>query len=271
MLHYDLEVPKQDANKHSEKIAAKALKKKRAREAVPEIATTLKQPVETLLNCFMQIAYDPFTTFYAQTWINPDKPAIGILTYGFIDDEVGDEIKKLVIRMVSVGVKTPYKAEFGHSSHARVGAPVLVPVDRGGAHVPARILVLDERVDLETARELLLERETRVVEGLPPEGIVLRHRLEIVEQRNFHGVPLLLYVKIVPSIYPITGARLAELSLASVRHFKENDLADGISYLIDARRCNIKTPRIKAYTKAVLKATKAKTLEEARRLARKHM
>ena len=59
-----------------------------------------------------------------------------------------------------IEVETPFAVEFARSSRTRDGAPTLVPVSEGGAHVPAVLLVLDDSVTVADARAMLYRRET---------------------------------------------------------------------------------------------------------------
>jgi hypothetical protein len=52
------------------------------------------------------------------------------------------------------------QVEFARSSRTRDGAPTLVPVSEGGAHVCASVLVLDDADTVGDARDILYRRET---------------------------------------------------------------------------------------------------------------
>ena len=54
---------------------------------------------------------------------------IGILAYGSLIDDPGDEIKPLVKQKIE-GVETPFAIEFARSSKSRNGAPTLIPVSQ---------------------------------------------------------------------------------------------------------------------------------------------
>ena len=64
--------------------------------------------------------------------------AVGILAFGSMAGEPGAELAGAVTRRIAV--QTPFAVEFARSSRTRDGAPTLVPVREGGAHVPQRSL-----------------------------------------------------------------------------------------------------------------------------------
>ena len=70
------------------------------------------------------------------------KETVGILAYGSLIDNPGDEIAAATVRTIEE-VETPFSVELARSSDGRGGAPTLVPVDKGGARVRAQIFVLD--------------------------------------------------------------------------------------------------------------------------------
>lgn len=57
--------------------------------------------------------------------------SIGILAFGSIINEPGEELAAAVTRRIEV--ETPVAVEFARSSRTRDGAPTLVPVNRGAA------------------------------------------------------------------------------------------------------------------------------------------
>ena len=83
---------------------------------------------------------------------------IGILAYGSLIDDPGEELAQRIIHRIE-DAKTPFRVEFARSSLSREGAPTLVPVEAGGAQVKATVLVLDDAVALEDARDMLYRRE----------------------------------------------------------------------------------------------------------------
>ena len=132
--------------------------------------------------------------------------SVGILAYGSLVHEPGEEIRAAQVGAVTEGVVTPSRVEFARSSATRAGAPTLVPVDQGGA-VPARILLLQDRIDEATARAMLWRRESRKV-GNPPydtsRNDLGRDLVRIVRLEDFRGVPIVLYTCLGANIHPLT-------------------------------------------------------------------
>jgi cation transport regulator ChaC len=191
---------------------------------------------------------------------------VGILAYGSLIDDPGQEIKSATVRIVQAGVVTPFKVEFARSSRIRAGAPTLVPVENGGAHVCARILVMSEHVSVEAARNMLWRRETGTTRLAPYATATADpgpNRVTIECLKNFHGVGVVLYTNITANIRPVTAQRLAELAIASARSGKIAEGRDGISYLIAALRHGISTPMSAAYVQEVKRQAGAVTLCEA--------
>jgi len=82
---------------------------------------------------------------------------IGILAYGSLINDPGEELKKYIIDKIPV--ITPFKVEFARKSIGRDEAPTLVPVEKGGTYVKAILLVLEEGVSEEEAKNMLYRRE----------------------------------------------------------------------------------------------------------------
>ncbi len=85
--------------------------------------------------------------------------AIGILAYGSLINDPGDEINPLITERISC--ITPFNVEYARKSKSRDFAPILVPVEIGGSAVKAIILVLDNSISLEEVEDMLWRRETR--------------------------------------------------------------------------------------------------------------
>lgn len=191
---------------------------------------------------------------------------VGILAYGSLITDPGDEIRALMIGAQS-GVETPFNVEYARSSRERKGAPTLVPVAGYGSRVQAVILVL--KTTAEIAVDLLYRREMNRV------GSQLHYRPtknpginSIVVERlvDFHGVDTVLYTRIGANIDGLSPRTLARLAVRSAREL--DDGRDGISYLIAAKRNAITTPLSNAYEDEIKIQTGGSNLEEARRIAR---
>jgi hypothetical protein len=193
---------------------------------------------------------------------------LGILAYGSLIGDPGSELGPATTRRVT-GVTTPFPVEFARSSRTRGGGPTLVPVDDGGANVEAVILVLDESVSLEQAKDMLWRREThQEASGKPypskanpgSDDVVIR------DLKDLKGIEHVLYTEIGANI-PLasrTPRRLALLAIESVPVVGRNGL-DGISYLLDAKAKGVSTPMMGDYEAEILRRTETTSLEAARR------
>jgi len=85
---------------------------------------------------------------------------------------------------------------------------------------------------------------------------------------NFHGVGVVLYVRIAPNIPDLSAHRLAELAIASARSVELAEGRDSISYLIGAKRNGIVTALSPEYELEILRRTHTNSLEEALRVSR---
>ncbi|HLE24470.1 MAG TPA: hypothetical protein VI935_02330 [Thermodesulfobacteriota bacterium] len=195
---------------------------------------------------------------------------IGILAYGSLIDDPGQEIQAVIAKRVE-GVETPFKVEFARKSRRRDYAPTLVPVEEGGAYVKSVILVLKEHVSEAEAICMLWRRETNQVgsqrtykpSANPGPNTVIIDRLE-----NFQGIGVVFYTKISANIDNPTPKKLAELAIQSARAKAGAEGRDGISYLISAKRNGIMTPLMSEYEKEILRRTGTQSLEEALKFLR---
>lgn len=192
-------------------------------------------------------------------------PRIGVLAYGSLISEPGEELAALATERRG-GIRTPFRVEFARKSSGRDGAPTLVPVDRGGAHVEATILVLGDGVSLEAARDMVYRRETgRVgnqdVRYRPDSSKPNQVYVEVLP--NFAGLDWVLFTRIAANISDPTPKALAELAVASAKEAAGASRRDGISYLHEAIANGIRTPLSDAYRREVLSLTDAVALEDA--------
>ncbi len=188
---------------------------------------------------------------------------VGILAYGSLIEDPGPEIMAAQVR-IEAGVSTPFKVEFARTSATRGGAPTLVPVTRGGNHVPAHIIVLNDNVSKNEAFDLIWRRETRQIgsgrhyvrRGNPgPNTTVVRNA------GKMRGVETVLYTEIGANITPLTARELARLAVESVGSAAPG--MDGISYLIDALARGLKTPLSGPYEAEIKRLTGASSLKQA--------
>lgn len=204
--------------------------------------------------------------FHAKHFYRGDAQLIGILAYGSLINEPGDEIKGLIVDRIEK-VRTPFKVEFARSSDKRGGAPTLVPVANGGARIKAAILILSDAVSREEAVNMLWRRETHKPVGstakynpLTPPG---EKTVLIDDKPNFYGLGTVLYTRIAANIANLTSASLASLAIQSAQSKEVQEGKDGISYLLSAKQYGITTPLTKKYEKEILRQTNTKSLEEA--------
>ena len=180
---------------------------------------------------------------------------VGILAFGSMIEEPGAELAAVITQRISV--ETPFRVEFARSSRTRDGAPTLVPVSGGGAHVPAVVLVLDQHVTTEAARAMLYRRETGRTDGTGVEADW------IAELANWGGTDTCLYAALPANIWPLTADELAELAIDSATAPAGARRRDGISYLQQQKRRGLVTPLMFSYEKAVLARTGARDLDRA--------
>ncbi len=186
---------------------------------------------------------------------------VGILAFGSIAEEPGTELAAAVVRRI--GVQTPFAVEFARSSRTRDGAPTLVPVSEGGAHVSATVLILDDSVTQADARAILYRRETR-----RPHKDAGSRVGWIAQLTDFGGTSTCLYTALPVNIHPLTAGKLAELALRSAAAPAGVERRDGISYLQQQKRRGLMTPLMPAYERAVLTITGAGDLADAWERAR---
>jgi hypothetical protein len=183
-------------------------------------------------------------------------------------DEPGPELEARIARRIE-GIETPFAVEFARSSRTRDGAPTLVSVRVGGAPVPATVLVLDDAVDDQLARDLLYRRETWQVGARVAEPTA--HVDWIRGLSPFAGLRLCLFTALEANIQPLTVERLAELALRSAASAAGERRRDGISYLEEQKRRGVMTPLLPDYEAAVLRRTGARNLEDAWTRVRKRL
>ena len=210
-----------------------------------------------------------------QTKLNPapadiacrhPKKKVGILAFGSLIGDPGSEIApKIVMR---IKTPTPFGVEYGRYSIAtRGGAPTLVPHD-AGAPVSGEILVLDDTVTIDEARNMLWRRERRregtgetYLDGTSPNSVLVR------QWADSPCVSTVLYTDFPPDGKTAKPAA-NELATHAIESVKKADTAkDGITYLLDAMAAGIKTPLTDSYYKEILLQTKSRSLEEARKKA----
>lgn len=191
--------------------------------------------------------------------------SIGILAFGSLLVDPGVEILHRIEHRIE-GVVTPFPIEFARKSSTRNGAPTLIPVEEGGSHVSATILVLPDELSSQDARSLLWRREVRKEcsgeDYARPVNPGPNHVLvESIE--NLSGVDVVHYTQICSNLGDATPVLLANLAIASARSVAGRRREDGITYLLDAKLAGISTPFMPDYEAAILERTEAPTLADA--------
>jgi hypothetical protein len=195
------------------------------------------------------------------TWCHPKKK-LGILAFGSLINDPGDEIRSKIIMRIKT--KTPFGVEFGrYSGKTRGGAPTLVKHE-AGAPVSAEILVLDDSVSIEEATDMLWNRERhkigsdeKYVRGNSKDSVLVEPYTESP------SVTSVLYTDFHPEgkIADPTAAELAQRAIESVS--KAEAGMDGISYLMNAMAAGTRTPLTQAYHDEILRQTETNSLREA--------
>ena len=192
--------------------------------------------------------------------------SVGILAYGSLISDPRVEIEKACTGIIK-DIVTPFQIEFARSSTGkgggRGGAPTLVPVTDGGAHVKGQVFVMDmsetEAIDVLSRREIGKVGEMERTYKRPEE--VTAKNVLVERLTDFAGLDVVLYTQIAATIKPLTAEKLADLAIASVA--KADSGRDGISYLIAAKASGIITALSPSYEEEILRKTGCETLEKA--------
>jgi hypothetical protein len=184
--------------------------------------------------------------------------AIGILAYGSLVDDLGEELSGRIVRRID-GVSTPFSVEYARSSLSRDRAPTLVPVMNGGATLVAAVLALDPEIDVVTARTLLFRRESHRADAQATSD----HPPWIRQLRGPAGIETCLYAALDANLRAPTPQQLAQLAARSAARESGARRQDGISYLDAQLRRSVMTPLTEPYVEAILALTGARHLGEA--------
>jgi hypothetical protein len=187
---------------------------------------------------------------------------LGILAYGSLITSPGPEIASVTVERIK-NVETPFKVEFARKSKTRGYAPTLIPVDSGGARVKAEILVIRDDFAPDLAADMLWRRETRQTgrQRYRRPDVIGRNDVIVETIHDLSGVRTVLYVKIGQNIDRLSARTLAELAIHSVQTAAPGD--DGITYLMDVKRCGVETPLTRGYESEILSQTRTRTLRDA--------
>lgn len=193
------------------------------------------------------------------------KHRIGILAYGSLIDNPGEELEPLIITRIES--RTPFNVEFARLSKSRSNAPTLVPVTAGGKRVKAVILVLKEETPCNIAESALWRRECHkmgttenyVRPANPTQNSVLVEAIE-----NLEGVETVLYTSIPQNMgIFVRPDTLAYFGIRSILSTAGENEKDGLRYLLSAKQNGITTEHSEGYEKMVLENTGTSSLEDA--------
>jgi predicted acylesterase/phospholipase RssA len=204
--------------------------------------------------------------------------AVGILAFGSLIRDPGDELRPLIVRRIKT--TTPFPVEYGrYSKGTRGGAPTLVPHPRGSG-VAAEILVLKDSVPVEHAVNMLWRRETRTTDpsrgypaGTEPNSVQVRRlpKLEDIETVLYTDFPD-AGKEASPTADELAEAAIVSAAAEVKRRVKDEARTgqDGITYLAQAMATGIRTPLTESYCTAILQRCRAATLAEALEKVRSH-
>ncbi len=196
------------------------------------------------------------------------KKKIGILAFGSLISDPGPEISpKITMR---IKCPTPFGVEYCRESQTRGMAPTLAP-HQEGRPVPGELLVLDDSVDENDARDMLWRRETRnegtgkrYPAGTGPDAVIVRSLIDTP------FVEMALHTDFNPKgkLEHPSPAALAERAIMSVPTAAPG--RDGITYLMDNLKAGIVTPLTEAYQAEILSRTETSSLDAALRKLQPH-
>lgn len=190
--------------------------------------------------------------------------AVGILAYGSLINDPGDEINPFITERISC--ITPFNVEYSRKSKSRDYAPTLIPVGIGGAAVNAVILVLNDSISLEEAENMLWRRETRETDTSKKYKKKLnpgKNSVQVKILENFQTIDKVIYTSIASNLDFNLPSILADLAIQSILSSAGNAGTDGIRYLLNAKANGITTPFSAEYENNILEHTKTTTLEAA--------
>lgn len=186
---------------------------------------------------------------------NLNKGNIGIIAYGSLIDDPGEELGPLIVNRTAC--ETPFKVEYGRLSRSRGGAPTLIPVTSGGSTVKGCLLILNAEVSLPDAMSMLWRRETRMKEK-PYVKLVNPGRNSVVVESvsDFADCKTVLYTRIGSNIPgEITAKKLANYAIDSISTNAGSHKMDGLRYLSGAIENGINTPLTAKFLAEILKHT----------------
>lgn len=205
---------------------------------------------------------------------------IGILAYGSLIDEPGNEILPYIIERLHC-FQTPFNVEYARRSTGRKGAPTLTEVKDGvGKQVIAQVLILDSSVTENQAKDMLYRREINRVGDLTKTYAKRESKSSVtimtIPEKPTIPYPRILYARMDADLTLVTdckmtdqdkAAALAQGAIGSVTDETYAQRRDGIAYLDRAIHNGIETKLTPFFKQAILAELGAADLEEARQIA----
>lgn len=196
------------------------------------------------------------------------KYKIGILAFGSLINNPGEEIKKLEFERIDC--VTPFKVEFARISSSRGKAPTLIPVREhaNGKKTKSKIIAINDTTSLEEAKSILWRRECHITDKSKnfkePEKPTSKNVL-IGELENFCNVEKVIYTTFLPQdeYKDLTPEKLADFAIESILSKAGKEEKDGIRYLLSAKESGIETEYSKEYEELILSKTGTNSLREA--------
>lgn len=193
---------------------------------------------------------------------------IGILAFGSLIDDPGEEIKELEIKRIDC--ETPFKVEFARLSTSRGDAPTLVPVQNNakGKKVKSKLIVVRESTSLDELKSILWRRECHITDKekvfKSPQKPTPKNVL-IGELENFYNVQKVIYTTFLPQeeYNGLIPDKLADFAINSILTKAGRDKKDGVRYLLSAIESGIETEYSKEYRASILRKTGTSSLNEA--------
>ncbi len=189
--------------------------------------------------------------------------SVGILAYGSLVGDPGPELSPLII--TSISSDTPFGIEYGRKSQTRGNAPTLTIVENVGVKVNAKVLILDPKVNLQAAKNMLYRRERRIddltINYSEPGPNSVRMRIRVLP--NFQNISSVIYVDLPSNIEHVTPENLAALAIASAMTDAGDKKMDGINYLRNNIDNGIITPLTRQYEQEILRQSDTTNLQAA--------
>lgn len=190
------------------------------------------------------------------------KKKIGILAFGSLIQDAGRELEPRIVMRIKT--RTPFPVEYARFSTKRGDGPTLVRHENGSS-VSAEILVLDDEVAVDQARDMLWRRETGKIGGETYPAGTSPNSVLVEQITDDPCVCTVLYTDFHEE-GKVANPKAEELARRAIQSVGRADAGeDGISYLTNAIASGIQTPLTAAYRQQVLLETNAGSLEEALR------